>query len=242
MPVLNDAKELLENYKNAISKKTNFLSSSEKNITKFNEQQNDYHKNLVSASVRKLKNSCLEASHEKDNAKNANEILSLIDDFEKDYKTKTDYALSILVDIADIAEKIRYDEKVSFKIPKVPDEIKEDLTADFEEMHKCFNAGCYRSAVILCGRILETCLHRKYYEATDVDIMEKHPEIGLGNLIAKLAEKNVEFDPGLTQQIHLINQVRVFSVHKKKRAFYPSQEQCKAIILYTMDIVNKMFR
>jgi len=242
MPVLNDAKELLDNYKNAISKKTNFLSSSEKNITRFNEQQNDYYKNLVSASLRKLKNSCLESSHEKENAKIANEILSLLEDFEKNYKTKTEYCISILVDIVENAERIKTDERLLIRLPKVPDEIKDDLYADLDEMQKCFNAGCYRSAVILCGRILETCLHRKYYEVTGVDIMEKHPEIGLGNLIAKLAEKNVEFDPGLTQQIHLINQVRIFSVHKKKTAFYPSKEQCKAIILYTMEILKKMFR
>ena len=242
MPILNDANELLAVYKQIITKKINLLAGSEKNITKFNEQQNDYYKNLVSNEIRKLKNSCLELTHDKENERHANEILGLIDDFEKNYKSKTEMAISIIVDIIESAEKIKEHEKFSFRMPKVPEEIKDDLSADFEEMHKCFNAECYRSAVILCGRILETCLHRKYYEATGLDIMEKHPEIGLGNLIAKLAEKNVEFDPGLTQQIHLINQVRVFSVHKKKRAFCPSQEQCRAIILYTMDIVNKMFR
>lgn len=128
------------------------------------------------------------------------------------------------------------------KEPKLPPEIREDLVADLQEVEKCFNAGCYRSAVILCGRILETVLHRKYYDVTGKDILETQPGIGLGTLIAKLAEKNVQFDPGLTQQIHLINQVRVYSVHKKQSAFAPTKEQAHAMVLFTVDVVNKMFR
>ncbi len=126
-------------------------------------------------------------------------------------------------------------------IPKVHDEIKADIAADVREVEKTFSAGCYRASVILCGRVLETCLHRKYFDATGMDILEKNPGIGLGKLIAKLDKKDVKLDPGLTQQIHLINQVRIFSVHKKKESFIPSKAQCSAIILYTMDIVGKMF-
>ena len=115
------------------------------------------------------------------------------------------------------------------------------MSADIAEMQKCFNAGCYRSTTILCGRILETALHRKYYEVTGKDILETNPGIGLGTLIAKLNDKNVEFDPGLTQQIHLINQVRIFSVHKKQNTFTPSSAQANAMVLYTMDVLEKMF-
>ena len=113
---------------------------------------------------------------------------------------------------------------------------------DLEELDKCYKAKCYRSAVILCGRILETALHRKYYDATGRDILEKNPGIGLGNLIKKLKEKDVQLDPALTNQIHLINQVRVFSVHKKKEAFYPGKSQAYAIMLFTMDVLEKLFK
>lgn len=132
-------------------------------------------------------------------------------------------------------------DNVSLKIPKLPEDIKADVLADIREIEKCFNNGLYRSATILCGRVLETALHRKYYEATGNDALEKSPGIGLGNLIAKLKEKNIEIDPAITQQIHLINQVRIFTVHKKKEAFMPSKEQCHAIILYTIDVVGRMF-
>ncbi|HLC66504.1 MAG TPA: hypothetical protein VJK52_02585, partial [Candidatus Nanoarchaeia archaeon] len=94
---------------------------------------------------------------------------------------------------------------------------------------------------VLCGRILETALHRKYYEATGQDILEKSPGIGLGNLIAKMKEKGINLDPALANQIHLINQVRVFSVHKKQEAYSPSKAQAQAIILYTMDSISQLF-
>jgi len=104
------------------------------------------------------------------------------------------------------------------------------------------NAQCYRSAIILCGRIMETALHRKYYDATGQDLLEKAPGTGLGNLIAKLADKGIKLDPGLPNQIHLINQVRVFSVHKKKDLFTPTKTQTEAIVLYTMDILERIFK
>ena len=123
----------------------------------------------------------------------------------------------------------------------LPFEIKKEIEEDFKEIKKCFDVNCYRSVMVLCGRILEIALHRKYYETTKMDILEKSPGIGLGNLIAKLRDKNVKLDPGISQQIHLVNQIRVFSVHKKKEEFNPSKEQAHAMILYTMDILSKLF-
>ena len=127
------------------------------------------------------------------------------------------------------------------KFKSLPREIKEEVLADVNELEKTFNASCYRASIILCGRILETCLHRKHFNATQNDLLEKSPGIGLGKLIQKLREKNVTFPPGLTQQIHLINQVRVFSVHVKKETFIPTRAQAHAIILYTMDSIEQMF-
>jgi hypothetical protein len=126
-------------------------------------------------------------------------------------------------------------------INKIPAEIKEEVRADLDEMKRCFESKCYRSCIILCGRVIEVCLHAKYFKKTGFDILEKNPGIGLGKLIAKMQEKGIRLDPGLTQQIHLVNNVRIFSVHKKQRTFYPSKEQTEAVILYTIDIVNHLF-
>lgn len=130
---------------------------------------------------------------------------------------------------------------LQISMPPLPDEVKSEITADLDEIKKCFESECYRSAVILCGRVLETALYRKYFDATGIDLLETSPGTGLGKLIAKLREKNVQFDPGLTQQIHLINQVRVYSVHQKQDAFYPSKGQAHAMILYTVDVLKKLF-
>ena len=129
----------------------------------------------------------------------------------------------------------------NFTLPELPDEIQENVQADVDELHKCFDAGCYRSAIILCGRIIETALHRKYFEVTGNDALEKEPGIGLGKLIARMNEKSVKLDPGLPQQIHFINQVRIFSVHTKQEAFNPSKNQAQATVLYTMDVLGKLF-
>jgi hypothetical protein len=131
---------------------------------------------------------------------------------------------------------------VDIRIPKrLPYEIKGEVEADVAELRKCLEAGCYRSCVILCGRLLEVVLHRKYFDKTQQDALEKSPGIGLGNLIAKMREKGIAFEPGVTQQIHLVNQVRIFSVHKKEETFRPSESQTKAIVLFTMDLMEKFY-
>lgn len=146
--------------------------------------------------------------------------------------------------IAELISNLKEEERSEVvKIPKkLPSEISKELVADIEEIHKCFDVEAYRAVVILCGRVLETTLHWKYYNKTGFDLLEKSPGIGLGNLIAKLRDKNIEFDPGITQQIHLINQVRVFSVHTKKETFKPSKNQAEAILLYTMDVLEKLVK
>ncbi len=154
-------------------------------------------------------------------------------------KLCTDNIVSLLSRMDKPKEERKVKAKINFS--KLPEEIKDEIIADNKELEMCFKAGCYRSAVVLCGRILETALHRKYFDATGQDILEKNPGIGLGNLIAKLGEKDIQLDPGLTQQIHLINNVRVFSVHKKQRTFYPTKVQAEAIVLYTLDAVERMF-
>lgn len=126
-------------------------------------------------------------------------------------------------------------------IPRLPSEIKEEVTADIKELQQCFDNGLFRSSIILCGRILETALHRKYFELSGRDLLETSPGIGLGNLIAKLKELEYNFDPGISEQIHLINQVRIYSVHKKQSPFVPTSDQAQAIILYTLDVVRKLF-
>lgn len=170
---------------------------------------------------------------------------SKIGSIERSYfEGKMDNALEISSKLLDFASSLEIPKSSYIKLElraNFPVEIKKEIEEDFKEIKKCFDNGCYRSVMVLCGRILEIALHRKYYETTGIDILEKSPGIGLGNLVARLKEKNVKLDPGITQQIHLVNQIRVFSVHKKKEEFSPSKEQAHAMILYTTDIISKLF-
>lgn len=123
----------------------------------------------------------------------------------------------------------------------LPLEIRDDIMLDMAEAERCLNAEAYRSSMVLCGRILETALHRKYYDVTGRDLLETSPGIGLGSILSKLKESNIEIDPAVAQQIHLINNVRIFSVHKKNTPFQPSKEQAQATMLFTIDILKKLF-
>tara|TARA_Y100000310_G_C20688625_1_gene820729 strand:- start:875 stop:1594 length:720 start_codon:yes stop_codon:yes gene_type:complete len=156
--------------------------------------------------------------------------------------TEIEKLLSATSLLKNLTEQLKVVEESEIQIPSsLPEDIYSEIEADFNEMMKCFTSGCHRSVVILCGRMLEVVLHRKYYEVTENDLLEKSPGIGLGNLIAKMKEKGIELDPGLTQQIHLINQVRIHSVHKKQQPFYPSRAQAQAMMLYTQDVMQKVF-
>jgi len=219
----------------------------EKALYDFKEKKQDYYIKNFQSNLSLAKSNSLELSQlSRFDIKNqplVDEILELIPELDqKDLNVldKTVKKLILLTKQLNFPEK-KVEKKFIIKTT-LPIEIESDVKADLAEINKCFNAEAYRSAIILCGRILETILHRKYYEATNNDLLEKSPGIGLGNIIAKLKEKNIDIDPALTQQIHLINNVRVFSVHKKKQAFVPSKDQTHAIILYTLDILEKVFR
>ncbi|MBS3163039.1 hypothetical protein J4467_03875 [Candidatus Woesearchaeota archaeon] len=163
------------------------------------------------------------------------ELITLFDSMKKENE-KLKYIREMLNVVKEIKQK-----EVKFSLTKIPDDVKNDVLADLNELERCYDAGCYRSCIILCGRLLEVGLHRKYFEATGNDLLEKSPGIGLGNLIAKLNEKGILVDPGVMQQVHLVNNVRIFSVHKKKESFVTSKNQTSAIILFTLDTLEKLF-
>ncbi len=226
---------------NKIKNTNNFYDFKERKISYYlNSIQNNF--NNIKENIPKLKDySKYDRNNERYFAKSTN----LIGDLDELYKNKKFQQMRVY--LQELYETINMFNvpriNIVFKKPKnIPEDIREEVMADLNEIENCFKFGCYRSATIICGRVLETVLHRKYYELTNNDLLEKAPGIGLGKVVAKLTEENIIFDPGITQQIHLINQTRIFSVHKKKEVFSPSETQTQAIILYTIDIIEKLFR
>ena len=251
---LLDFKKSINNLRNSlnniISKKLNLRKQKNSRLFDFRQNKEDYIRASLSNSVKELKSSAWALSGiyntNNSNEQNIIKILELVIKTEKKYEISNfEDMVSYIDDIAEITALLKSravkEDELNFDIPALPSGIESDVMADIRELKRCFNAKCYRSSTILCGRILETALHRKYFEATNKDILETSPGIGLGNLIAKLNNK-VEFEPGIKDQIHLINKVRISSVHKKKEAFFPTRQQAYAIILYTLDILKKLFK
>jgi hypothetical protein len=213
-----------------------------------NKLEGNLTKPIAKELIKELKSSTKELNSligYKSNENKIIQIIALIKNIEKSHQeNRIADAFTSISKIKDLTNQlqIQSETKLLTKKLKLPEEIKDEIFADIEELEKCFSASCYRSSIILCARILETALHRKYYELTKNDLLEKSPGIGLGKIIAKLKEKEIKFDPGITQQIHLINQMRIFTVHKKKERFNPTKSQTHAMILYTTDILEKLFK
>jgi len=219
----------------------------EKSLYDYDEKQKIYYLNNLTSHLKLLKSDSISlpqlVKNDVRNQPYVNQILELMPELESKDLQKLDKTLKKIISISKQMNIPKEDLEKTFEIPtNIPADISSEIKADINEMNRCFNNECYRSSIILCGRLLETALHRKYYELTQNDLLEKSPGIGLGNIIAKLKDKNIPLDPAITNQIHLINQVRIFSVHKKKEAFYPSKQQTQATILYTLDILEKLFK
>jgi len=219
---------------------------SQKAMLDYNLNQKKYHQQTLQKALKQVKNAPIQlqtivqvSAVGQEHLNKLIELLPLLETTNIEELQKLVKKIDLLIKyISFPAEK----QESFIKTPKnIPSDIKSDIILDLEELDKCYKNNCYRSSVILCGRVLETALHRKYFDVTGNDILEKSPGIGLGNLIAKLKDKNVNLDPALTNQIHLINQVRIFSVHKKKESFNPSEQQTQAMILYTLDVLEKIF-
>ncbi|MBW2975243.1 DUF4145 domain-containing protein [Candidatus Woesearchaeota archaeon] len=230
--------------KNNIS--LNYRIDEEKAMYDYREKQRIYYINNLNSSLRLVKSCYMEltqlARHDIRNQPYINRIMELIPELEDKSLEKLGRTTNKIISITKQLNFPKKELEKAYAMPDgIPEEISGEIKADISELNRCFSNSCYRSSIIICGRIMETALHRKYYEVTNNDLLEKSPGIGLGNIIAKLKEKEIKLDPALTNQIHLINQVRVFSVHKKKEAFYPTRQQTEATILYTLDVLERLF-
>ncbi len=245
-----DIIELAELYNSIVEKNIDLSEKEKKASLKFEDKRKDHIRNRFVFIYNKLKDNAsnirdlTKVQARPDQKKVIGEIYGTILELDVKKENFSELAGQLKVLAADLHDdEDRKSEGIGIKkiASSAPLEIRSEIKADLEELERCFNAGCYRSSTILCGRLLETALHRLYYDATGNDLLEKSPGIGLGNMIAKLSEKNIALDPGLTQQIHLINQIRIFSVHKKKEAFHPNKLQAQAMMLYTIDVLDKIF-
>lgn len=239
--------ELKEIINSVLSKKIDFTSKIIDDGYNFKQREREYYSREIEKVMRKvdaiLSESFVIAPNER---RSLMEISSMMKDLKRMINEKRFLEAIVEIEkINDLVPSVKISDtelpKSEFQLPYVPRDIFSETKASFDELVKCYEHSCYRSSLILCGRILEIAMHRRYFEITGQDLLEKAPDIGLGNLVLRFKDKNIELDPGLSNQIHLINQLRIASVHKKKQAFNPTKTQAQATILYTMDIIKKLF-
>lgn len=240
--------ELKDMINNVLSRKIDFSSRIVGDEFNFKRREREYYAREIENTIKKLEAVLSESFVVAPMEKRAlTEAATKIKELKKMINSRKFLeAVVAIEEIFDIAPTIKIANsdlpKGEFHLPYVPRDIYAETKASFDELVKCYEHHCYRSALILCGRILEITLHKKYFDLTNIDLLEKSPDIGLGNLVLKFKEKGINLDPGLSNQIHLINHLRIASVHKKKKSFNPTKSQTKATILYTLDILKKLFR
>lgn len=253
--IKKEIKDLEEVLKSAIAKHA-FSQEKSTKVFDYKQKEKEYYKKEIENKLRKLKTHLLELCDSKDKLliEKINTLTKQIElVFEKTDSSSIELIIKSLEKLESLStilpEKKEMTDKAGinnfdreFSLPPLPAEIQQEIKANFDELKICFANNCYRSSLILCGKILEIALHKKYFDLTGKDLLEKAPDIGLGNLIARIKEQGFELDPGLPQLIHLINQLRIFTVHKKSQVFQPSREQTQATILYTIDILKKLFK
>lgn len=223
---MEEVKELIDKI-DLILKKDPLWTSQERKFFDYKQREKEYYLREIDSLLSKIEKKFPEAREIKKILENKNRESFL-------------RARELAREMLSLKEK-KQEQELRFALPKLPKEIEEEIRQNFSELEICFKNSCYRSVLILCGKILEIALHRKYFEITSRDLLEKGQDLGLGTLVKKLKEKNFDLDPGLDNQIHLINQLRIHSVHKKIRPFEPSKEQTLAAILYTIDTLKKLF-
>ena len=88
------------------------------------------------------------------------------------------------------------------------------ITNDFKEMNKCVNTEAYKSAIILCGSILEALLLDWLSELDEINYIEKNTDMDLYDLIDNIANKKI-LNKQLEKAAHIIRDKRNY-VHPKK--------------------------
>lgn len=200
----------------------------------------------IKTSLFRLKKKVKKLSGEEETVETINDFISNIEDGEKNAERWSNELLVQYVNILKssfselkgvLPAEIEFE--LDIDLSKVPSTIRTDLRRDFDELKSCFLVEAYRGTIMFCGRILETALGRKYFEETGIDPAEQLWT--LGKLITECGKANINLEPGVYRIAKLINDMRVPSVHKKARAYLPTPDEARGIILITKSVITRLF-
>ncbi len=117
---------------------------------------------------------------------------------------------------------------------------KEEIEIDMKEAEICVNSGAYKAGITMCGRAVEVTLHSIYEEKTGSDLSRSG--IGLGKLIGKMREENIDIPEEITRIANFINDMRVISIHKREKLYLPSVEETTSIFELTNAVLRKLYK
>jgi hypothetical protein len=200
--------------------------------------------------LRRTQSSILEMGDE--DAEDIDEVVDLvgmmlkgIEDIERNVQQTSTENLdeevrSLRIDFSELSGSLPV-EQIMFLVDfsTAPQEIREEIKLDFDEMRICYNNGAFRSAIIMCGRVLELLLAKKYFDSTHVDPVELRWQLGV--LIRKCFERNVLTDPGIGDICNFINHLRISSVHASHAIHRPIQEETKSVIEFTISLLKSLY-
>jgi len=122
----------------------------------------------------------------------------------------------------------------------VPPEIREEMLADIQELEVCAEHGANRSALFLCGRILELALGRKFWEETQVDPVVR--EWTLGKLITECEARGIlKGLPKLFSLAKIIKDCRNPSVHVTARVYRPTPGEVGGLSQVAASVVQRLY-
>ncbi len=148
----------------------------ERSVYDFAARKADYQQHLVKTALAQVSTAAWSlAQSSRGQERAVVDILRLMLDLEERISDR-DAVLHLVEQIKRRAEKLRVQSSrpipLDVRAPRLPPEIDATITADLDEIRRCFASGCYRSVTILCGRVLEAALHRRYYDVTGIDVLE----------------------------------------------------------------------
>src|SRR3989344_1180525 len=162
MSFIKSLKDFQSVIKTIKSKKISFNKKTSENLYAFKEKEHDYYINIYNQNYEALIKNSSELNSlidiDKSNQQHILKINALLSDINESNKKndikKIEEALNGIIE-AYIQLKLPEEElHFSIDIKNIPLQIRADFRADMEELDKCFISGCYRSAIMLCGRLL----------------------------------------------------------------------------------------
>ncbi len=121
-------------------------------------------------------------------------------------------------------------------------DVKEDIKRTYKEVVQLFLRGFYVSSIIMCGKVMEICMHQVYFDEKKESLFKINSRIGLGQSFKELVKIGYTFPPETWSVLTLIKEYRNANVHKRVEDNEPTRLETKVVVLLSKKIVLELFQ